>query len=229
MRADITSIIDQAKRLQGEFGKRFQYQVLLSDLYGANAGEPANTQWPCANGDCSNYVNFLDSSIEALKASGINFAFDIWNEPEFSFFWGPGVNTPQYFEMWDTAFHEIRRLDPGATIVGPSFAFTPLSRPQEWQAWFQHVTATNTVPDMISNHDEGDVDDPVAVGNAIEADAASAGLGHAADCRRTSTSRPTGRPRESPRGISTGSPSPAIRTRCAATGTAARSPTRPSS
>ena len=178
MRADITSIIDQAKRLQGEFGKRFQYQVLLSDLYGANAGEPANTQWPCANGDCSNYVNFLDSSIEALKASGINFAFDIWNEPEFSFFWGPGVNTPQYFEMWDTAFHEIRRLDPGATIVGPSFAFTPLSRPQEWQAWFQHVTATDTVPDMISNHDEGDVDDPVAVGNAIEADAASAGLGH---------------------------------------------------
>jgi hypothetical protein len=178
MQADITSIIDQARRLRSLFGRGFQYQVLLSDLYGANAHEPANTQWPCANGDCSNYVTFLKASIEALKASGINFAFDIWNEPEFSFFWGPGVNTPQYFEMWDTAYREIRTLDPKATIVGPSFAFTPLSRPQEWQTWFQHVTSTNTVPDLISNHDEGDVDDPVTVGNAIEAAAASAGLGH---------------------------------------------------
>ena len=176
-KADITSIVAQARRLQGAFGSHFQYQVLLSDLYGANAGEPAGTQWPCAGGDCSNYVTFLDTTITALEQSGIDFAFDIWNEPEFSFFWGPGVNTPQYFAMWDTAYREIRRLAPHAKIVGPSFAYTPLGRPQEWQDWFQHVTDTDTVPDMISNHDEGDVDDPVTVGRAIEADAAAAGLG----------------------------------------------------
>ncbi len=176
--ADITSIVDQAKRLKKDFGPGFQYQVLLSDLYGANAGEPAGTQWPCANGDCSNYVTFLTTTIKALKKSGVNFAFDIWNEPEFSFFWGPGVNTPQYFEMWDTAYRTIRAVDPKATIVGPSFAYTPLSMPGEWQTWFAHVKAEHTVPDMISNHDEGDVDDPVAVSQAIEADAQAVGLGH---------------------------------------------------
>lgn len=175
---DIASIIAQAKRLQKASGPGFQYQVLLSDLYGANAGEPADTQWPCANGDCSNYVTFLTTTIKALEKSGVNFAFDIWNEPEFSFFWGPGVNTTQYFEMWDTAYRTIRSVAPRATIVGPSFAYTPLSRPQEWQTWFAHVKAAHTVPDMISNHDEGDVDDPVAVGQAIEADVAAAGLRH---------------------------------------------------
>ena len=30
--------------------------------------------------------------------------------------------------------------------------------------------AEHTVPDIIANHDEGDVDDPVAVGQAIEAE-----------------------------------------------------------
>lgn len=177
-KADIASIVDQAKRLRKEFGPRFQYQVLLSDLYGANAGEPADTQWPCPNGDCSNYVTFLKTTITALERSGVNFAFDIWNEPEFSFFWGPGVNTPQYFDMWDTAYRTIRSVAPTATIVGPSFAYTPLTRPQEWQTWFAHVKAEHTVPDMISNHDEGDVDDPVTVGQAIEADATTDGLGH---------------------------------------------------
>src|SRR6185437_9032820 len=66
-KADIASIVDQAKRLQNEFGPGFQYQVLLSDLYGANAGEPAGTQWPCANDDCSNYVTFLTTTINALE------------------------------------------------------------------------------------------------------------------------------------------------------------------
>lgn len=177
-KADIASIVDQAKRLRKDNGPGFQYQVLLSDLYGANAGEPAGTQWPCANGDCSNYVTFLRTTIDALQKSGVDFAYDIWNEPEFSFFWGPGVNTPQYFQMWDTAYRTIRSAAPTAKIVGPSFAYTPQGRPQEWQTWFAHVTAEHTVPDVISNHDEGDVDDPVTVGQAIQADAKDAGLGH---------------------------------------------------
>jgi hypothetical protein len=158
-KADITSIVAQAKRLRKSSDRPVQYQVLLSDLYGANAGEPADTVWPCTNGDCSNY-----------------FAFDIWNEPEFSFFWGPGVNTTQYFQMWDTAYREIRRLAPKATIAGPSFAYTPQRMPAEWTTWLAHVKAAHTVPDMISNHDEGDVDDPVAVGQAINTDLTAAGL-----------------------------------------------------
>ncbi|GAA5180500.1 RICIN domain-containing protein [Rugosimonospora acidiphila] len=175
-KADIASIIAQAKRLQQVSGKGFQYQLLVSDLFGSTGGAPASTMWPCINGDCSNWITFIDTTVNAVKDSGINFAFDIWNEPDLSIFWAPGVNTPQYFQMWDTAYQEIRRLAPNATIVGPSFAFTPQRMPQEWQTWFAHVKAANTVPDMISNHDEGDVDDPVTVGRAIESDATAVGL-----------------------------------------------------
>ena len=175
-KADMASILAQAKRLERSPDHPVQYQVLVSDLYGANAGQPANTIYPCTNGDCSNWVTFIDSTVRALQASGLRFAYDIWNEPELSIFWKPGVNTPQYFQMWDTAYREIRRIAPGATIVGPSFAFTPQRNPGEWQTWLAHVKAAGTVPDMITNHDEGDVDDPVTVSQAIDSDLAAAGL-----------------------------------------------------
>ncbi|WP_306191804.1 RICIN domain-containing protein [Streptomyces sp. MK5] len=175
-RADVDSIIAQAKRLTRP-PYHAQYQVLVSDIYGANGGQPANTTYPCDNGDCSNWVGFIDSTVGALQASGLTFAYDIWNEPDISVFWTRGVNSAQYFRMWDTAYREIRRIAPGAQIVGPSLAFTPQRNPGEWQAWLAHVKAAGTVPDMISNHNEGDVDDPVTVAQSLRDALSSAGLG----------------------------------------------------
>jgi hypothetical protein len=176
-KAEVTAIISQAKRLERTSGdKNFQYQVLVSDLFGSTGGAPANTLWPCTNGDCSNWIQFLDSTVGALQASGINFAYDIFNEPDLSIFWKPGVNTPQYFQMWDSGYKEIRRLAPNALIVGPSFAFTPERSPSEWTTFFAHAKAAGTVPDWITNHDEGDVDDPVTVSQALRADLTAAGI-----------------------------------------------------
>jgi hypothetical protein len=174
--ADVNTVIAQARRLT-QAPYHVQYQVLLSDIYGADAGQPSSTVYPCTNGNCANWVTFLDTVVGELQATGLKFAYDIWNEPELSIFWGPGVNTTQYFQMWDTAYREIRRVAPGATIVGPSFAFTPQRNNGEWQTWLAHVKSAGTVPDMITNHDEGDVDDPVAVSQAIDSDLAAAGLG----------------------------------------------------
>jgi ricin-type beta-trefoil lectin protein len=171
--ADINSVIAQARRL----GPGVQYQVILSDLYGADGGQPANTMWPCDNGTCANYLSFIDSVVGALQASGLKFAYDIWNEPDISVFWARGMNTTQYFQMWDTGFREIRRVAPGALIVGPSVAFTPQGNAGEWQTWLAHVKAAGTVPDEITNHDEGDVDDPVTVSQAINSDLSAAGIG----------------------------------------------------
>ena len=173
--ADVNTVIAQARRLT-QPPYHVQYQVLVSDIYGADAGQPSNTMYPCTNGNCSNWVTFLDTVVGELQATGLKLAYDIWNEPELSIFWGPGVNTTQYFQMWDTAYREIRRIAPGATIVGPSFAFTPQRNPGEWQTWLAHVKSAGTVPDMITNHDEGDVDDPVTVAQAIDSDLAAAGL-----------------------------------------------------
>jgi hypothetical protein len=174
--ADIASIIAQAKRLT-QPPYHAQYQVLVSDLYGLNGGQPSNTMYPCDNGDCSNWASFIDATVGALQASGLKFAYDIDNEPDISVFWKAGVNSTQYFQMWDTAYREIRKVAPSAQIVGPSFAYTPQRNPGEWQTWFAHVKSAGTVPDMISNHNEGDVDDPVTVGQALEGDLSSAGIG----------------------------------------------------
>ncbi|MFC7278698.1 ricin-type beta-trefoil lectin domain protein [Paractinoplanes rhizophilus] len=173
--ADITSIIAQARRLS-QVGDHTQYQVLLSDLYGLNAGQPANTVYPCDNGNCSNWATFIDTTVAALQASGLPFAYDIDNEPDISVFWKAGVNSTQYFQMWDTAYRELRKVAPNAKIVGPSFAYTPQARPSQWSTFLNHVKAAGTVPDWITNHDEGDVDDPVAVAQALNSQLASAGI-----------------------------------------------------
>ncbi|MFF0163760.1 RICIN domain-containing protein [Streptomyces sp. NPDC005263] len=174
-RADIDSIVAQAKRLT-QPPYHAQYQVLVSDIYGANGGQPSNTRYPCDNGDCSNWIAFIDSTVGALQATGLTFAYDIWNEPDISVFWTRGVNSAQYFQMWDTAYREIRRLAPSAQIVGPSLAFTPQGNPGEWRTWLAHVKAAGTVPDMITNHDEGDVDDPVTVSQSLNSALTTAGI-----------------------------------------------------
>ncbi|MGW4984829.1 RICIN domain-containing protein [Streptomyces mirabilis] len=175
-RADLDSIISQAKRLT-RLPYHAQYQVLVSDIYGANGGQPSNTKYPCDNGDCSNWISFIDSTVGPLQESGLTFSYDIWNEPDISYFWTRGVNSAQYFQMWDTAYREIRRIAPGAKIVGPSLAFTPQRNPGEWQTWLAHVKAAGTVPDMITNHNEGDVDDPVTVAQSLRSALTSAGIG----------------------------------------------------
>ncbi|MFJ9005651.1 RICIN domain-containing protein [Streptomyces canus] len=175
-RADIDSITAQAGRLTRP-PYHAQYQVLVSDIYGANGGQPSNTRYPCDNGDCSNWIGFIDSTVGALQASGLTFSYDIWNEPDIAAFWTRGVNSAQYFQMWDTAYREIRRIAPGAQIVGPSFAFTPERNPGEWRTWLAHVKAAGTVPDVIANHNEGDVDDPVTVARALNSALTTAGIG----------------------------------------------------
>jgi hypothetical protein len=174
--ADIASIISQARRLT-QPPYHAQYQVLVSDIYGNNGGQPSTTVYPCDNGDCSNWIGFIDSTVGALQASGLPFAYDIYNEPDISVFWKRGMNSAQYFQMWDSAYREIRRIAPNAQIVGPSLAFTPQSNPGEWSTWLSHVKAAGTVPDMITNHDEGDVDDPVTVSQSLNAALSSAGIG----------------------------------------------------
>lgn len=68
-KAQVAEVIAQAKRLtQGPYHAR--YQVLLTDIYGADGSQPANTTWPCTGGNCANFVTFLDDVVGAIQASG---------------------------------------------------------------------------------------------------------------------------------------------------------------
>jgi hypothetical protein len=150
--------------------------VLLTDIYGADGSQPANTTWPCTSGNCANYVTFLDDVVGAIQASGVTVTYDIWNEPDETAFWAPGANTTQYYEMWDTADKTIKSLAPNALTVGPDFAADPAQNPTEWSAFLAHVKSAGTAPSEISDHLEGDGDDPVAVSANVKSDLTSAGL-----------------------------------------------------
>jgi hypothetical protein len=182
--SEIDSIIAQATRLKAASSNPdgFHYEVIMSDLWGSTGGAPANSQWPCNSGDCSNWVQFIEQTVGQLEASGITFSYDIWNEPDLAIFWAPGVNTTQYFQMWDVGYETLRRVAPGKQIVGPSFAYTPQRRAAQWTAFFAHVKAADTVPDWVTNHNEGEggvpqgVDDPVIVAQSIREAMTTAGI-----------------------------------------------------
>jgi hypothetical protein len=173
--ADVATVVAQAKRLT-QAPYHAQYQVILSDIYGADGGQPSNTTYPCTNGNCSNWATFIGDVVRALQATGLPFAYDIWNEPDISVFWPGGAQTTEYYQMWNSAYQEIRSVAPNATIVGPDFAFTPQQSQGEWQGFLSQAKSSGTVPNEITNHEEGDGDDPVADSRAIESDIAAAGI-----------------------------------------------------
>jgi hypothetical protein len=146
--ARIKSALDQARRVT-RAPYHATYDLLLSDLYGMDGPQPAGTMYPCDNGNNSNYLAFIQRVVADVNASGLYVSFDIMNEPDNDGFWPRGINSPQYFQMWDTAVREIRRLKPGAWIIGPSF-----SNFNSWRigAWLDHVKAAGTLPDYLNWH-----------------------------------------------------------------------------
>jgi hypothetical protein len=174
-KAQVAEVIAQAKRFTAS-PYHAQYQVLLSDIYGADGSQPSNTTWPCTDDNCANFVTFLDDVVGAIQASGVTVTYDLWNEPDTSEFWAPGVDTTQYFEMWDTAYNTIKSLAPSALTVGPDFAADPAQNATEWSEFLAHVKSAGTAPSEISDHLEGDGDDPVAVATSINGDLSTAGI-----------------------------------------------------
>ncbi|WP_236062362.1 GH39 family glycosyl hydrolase [Actinacidiphila acididurans] len=147
-RVRIDSALSQARRVTAA-PYRATYHLLVSDVWGADTTQPANTVYPCDNGDCSNWKSFVDQLVSDVRASGVSVTYDIWNEPDGTGFWQRGVNSEQYYQMWDTAVREIHRLDPSAKITGPSYS----GYNHGWLDGFLGRTTTDgTLPDVLNWH-----------------------------------------------------------------------------
>ena len=147
-RVRIDSALSQARRVTAApYGAT--YHLLVSDLYGADTTQPSNTVYPCDNGNCANWTAFIDQVVSDVQASGVKVSYDIWNEPDGTGFWQRGVNSAQYYQMWDTAVREIRRLVPSAQIVGPSYS----GYNHSWLDGFLGQTkADGTLPSVLNWH-----------------------------------------------------------------------------
>ncbi|SHL41459.1 hypothetical protein [Actinacidiphila paucisporea] len=163
-RVRINSALSQARRVTAA-PYRATYHLLVSDVWGADTTQPASTVYPCDNGDCSNWAAFVDRVVADVQASGIPVAYDIWNEPDGTGFWQRGVNSPQYYRMWDTAVREIRRLVPAAQIVGPSYS----GYNHGWlDSWLGQTKADNTLPNVLNWHFGDDPATDAADARALE-------------------------------------------------------------
>lgn len=155
--ARIASIVAQAKRVT-QAPYHSEYVLMLSDLWGSDLTQPSNAVYPCNNGDCSNWITFVDDTISAMKSAGVTVTYEPYNEPNGAGFFPPGIGT-QYWNMWNSAVKEIRRLAPGAHIDGPAYAGGPTS---DFKTWIDTAKSAGTLPDVISYHLEGGgTEDPV--------------------------------------------------------------------
>ena len=173
-KARIASALAQAKRVT-EAPYHAEYVLMLSDLWGADLTQSSSALYPCNGGDCSNWITFIEDVVAAVKAAGVTVTYEPYNEPNGTNFFPPGIGT-QYYEMWNSAYKEIRTLDSAARIEGPAFAAGNPIPNSLYQSWLATVKADGTVPNVLSIHLEADGHDPVTAGSALEADLAADGI-----------------------------------------------------
>src|SRR5262249_25033593 len=68
-----------------------------------------------------NWLSAVDTQVKAVQASGDGniSAFELWNEPDHT--WNTTAAGP-FDAGWTRTFNEVRSLDPGAQIQGPSIS-----------------------------------------------------------------------------------------------------------
>jgi len=170
--ARINSVLAQAKRMT-QSPYHAEYVLMLSDLWGADLTQSSSAVYPCNNGDCSNWITFIDDVVAAVRASGVSVTYEPYNEPNGSGFFPPLIGT-QYWQLWNSAYTEIRRLVPGARIDGPAYAGAANSA---YASWLSTAKADGTLPNVFSYHLEGGgVDDPVGAAGEVQADMSADGI-----------------------------------------------------
>ena len=118
-------------------------QIVISDAYGYPG--PSGI-WPGDGGDWTRWENLVEELVREADSKGLQLLWDIWNEPDSYNFWNRGGE--QFFETWKRAVRAIRRVNPKATIVGPSTANGP-----SFYGFLLSAQADNVLPDIISWHD----------------------------------------------------------------------------
>src|SRR5688500_16786270 len=123
-----------------------QVQLVVSDGWPTNYQAP----WPGDNGDWLPWENHVRGLVLRAKLENKTFQWDIWNEPDIGYFWG---RTPQqYLETYQRGVQQIRLLDPGATIVGPSLANVNSSIINV-QQFLTYAKQNNVLPDVLAWHE----------------------------------------------------------------------------
>ncbi|MGH3164997.1 MAG: RICIN domain-containing protein [Trebonia sp.] len=99
----------------------------------------------------SNWSSAIDSMVRAIKVSGDKSieAIALWNEPNNTW---PAASGVSFNEGWVKTYDEVRSLDPGIPVDGPSLSYFDASY---MQSFLEYAKANNALPDIISWHELG--------------------------------------------------------------------------
>lgn len=64
----------------------------------------------------ADYADFVRFVVERYRGLGVR-AYEIWNEPNHSWFWPSGVDAREYARMLAAAYPAVKAADPGAAVV----------------------------------------------------------------------------------------------------------------
>ncbi len=125
-------------RLKNTTGK---VQIRLADILPG---------WPYKYQNWNHWQNEVTSVINDRKSAAVqNFdGYEIWNEPNDT--WKGSDNFER--DMWKPTYDLIRKLDPGAKIIGPSYSYYNSTRMENF---LKFCVQNNCLPDVISWHQWG--------------------------------------------------------------------------
>ncbi|MCF0223468.1 MAG: carbohydrate-binding protein [Fibrobacter sp.] len=128
-----------AERLKNTTGK---VHIRLADILPG---------WPYSYKGQSEWLKSVEEIIRKKLNSGLtNFdGYEIWNEPDGTW---KDANGDFHATLWKPTYDLIRKLDPDAKIIGPSYSWLNSSR---IDAFLKYTSQNNCVPDVISWHQWG--------------------------------------------------------------------------
>ncbi len=135
----IGDAFDVAKRLVNTTGK---VQIRLADIL---PGWPY--RWPGKD----SWLKSVEEIIKKKLNSGLNNfdGYEIWNEPDGTW---KNENGDFYTNCWKPTYDLIRKLDPKAKIIGPSYSWFNSNRVDEF---LKYCSQNNCLPDVFSWHQWG--------------------------------------------------------------------------
>lgn len=109
--------IDRVANTANKFGIQSLAIITYAPAWARN---PACSNELCAPKDPGTFGQFAGAV--AARYKGRIATYEIWNEPNFDFFWQPAPNMDEYKNILVAAFGQIKTADPSATVIAGSLA-----------------------------------------------------------------------------------------------------------
>ncbi len=105
--------------------------------------------WPYQFTNMTDWLDKVGQTVARKQGSGLDnyYGYEIWNEPG-----GTWTSSIPFNDFWKQTYDELRRLDPTANIIGPSYS---CYNSGSLRSFLTFARDNNCVPDIVAWHEWG--------------------------------------------------------------------------